>query len=305
MQVHDNHRRPLVSLRISVTGRCNVSCIYCHRDGIVRSDEEMSPENIENICRVASDLGVKKIRLSGGEPLIRDDIVEIVERIDSIGFRDISITTNGTLLEDLSVPLRDAGLDRVNVSFDTLNPETYRFITRKDYLERVKAGIEGAVMAGLDPVKINMVILRGVNHHEIWDMFEFCRQQGAVLQIIELLKTDSCPDNGVERYHCDITPIEAELAEMADRIMTRKFMQDRKKYFIGDGEVEVVRPMDNTRFCANCTRLRVTPYGKLKPCLLRNDNLVDTREALSSGDLEGLRELFLEAIRRRSPYYQS
>ncbi|MEM4196205.1 MAG: radical SAM protein, partial [Methanothermobacter sp.] len=85
MQVHDNHRRPLVSLRISVTGRCNVSCIYCHRDGIVRSDEEMSPEDIENICRVASDLGVKKIRLSGGEPLIRDDIVEIVERIDSIG----------------------------------------------------------------------------------------------------------------------------------------------------------------------------------------------------------------------------
>ncbi len=258
---------------------------------------------MKNICSVAADLGVKKIRLSGGEPLIRSDIVEIVEGINDVGFRDISITTNGTLLEEYSGPLKDAGLDRVNVSFDTLNPETYRFITKRDYLERVKSGIKSAVDAGLYPVKINMVVLRGVNHHEIWDMFDFCRENGAVLQLIELLKTDNCPDNGMDRYHCDMNRIEEKLSRMADEIRTRKFMQDRKKYYIGDGEVEVVRPMDNTRFCANCTRLRVTPDGKLKPCLLRNDNLVDTGEALRNNDTEMLRRLFLEAIGRRSPYY--
>ncbi|NLU04174.1 MAG: GTP 3',8-cyclase MoaA [Methanothermobacter sp.] len=303
MHVQDRHGRPVMSLRLSITGRCNVNCIYCHRDGMTSSRGELSAADIEKLCRVASDLGVGKIRLSGGEPLIRDDIVEIVERINNIGFRDISITTNGTLLEGYSTALSEAGLDSVNVSFDTLNPATYRFITRKDYLERVKSGISSAVDVGLDPVKINMVILRGVNHHEVWDMFEFCREKGAVLQIIELLKTESCHDDAVERYHCDITPIEAELAERADRIRTRKFMQDRKKYYIDGGEIEVVRPMDNTRFCANCTRLRVTPDGKLKPCLLRNDNLVDTRDALRENDTDLLRELFFEAIRRRSPYY--
>ncbi len=305
MHVEDNYRRPLLSLRISLTTRCNVNCFYCHRDGMVPSSREISASDVKNICRVAADLGVKKIRLSGGEPLIRRDIVEIVKGINDVGFRDISITTNGTLLEEYSYLLKEAGLDRVNVSFDTLKPETYKFITKKDYLERVKAGIKSAVDAGLHPVKINMVVLKDLNHHEIWDMFDFCRENGAVLQLIELLKTDNCPDRGIECYHFDMAPLEEKLSRIADKVMTRKFMQDRKKYYIEDGEIEVVRPMDNTKFCANCTRLRVTPDGKLKPCLLRNDNLVDTTEALRTNDTEMLRQLFLEAIRRRAPYYDN
>ncbi|HTX61689.1 MAG TPA: GTP 3',8-cyclase MoaA, partial [Methanobacterium sp.] len=190
-------------------------------------------------------------------------------------------------------------------SFDTLNPNTYRFITKSNYLDKVKNGIKKAVEVGLYPVKVNMVVMRGLNHEEVWDMFKFCRETGAILQIIELLKTESCPDTDFfDDYHYDIGIIEEELLEQATEVKTRPFMQDRKKYFLEGGEIEVVRPMDNTEFCKNCTRLRITPEGKLKPCLLRNDNLVDLIDPIRSGYSDDeLEKLFLEAIANREPYY--
>jgi GTP 3',8-cyclase len=265
----------------------------------------MTPLEIETIARVAKNVGIKKIRLSGGEPLIRDDISNIVSKLSSLGFQDVSLTTNGTLLEEHAQPLKDAGLNRVNVSFDTLNPETYQFITKSNYINQVKSGIRKAVAVGLYPVKVNMVVMRDLNHQEIWDMFIFCRDNGAVLQIIELLKTENCPDSDFfDDYHYDISIIEKELTERATDIKTRAFMQDRKKYFLEGGEIEVVRPMDNTEFCKNCTRLRITPEGKLKPCLLRNDNLIDLLEPIRRGDSDKkLEKLFFEAIVNREPYY--
>jgi GTP 3',8-cyclase len=301
----DNFQRPVLSLRISITNRCNIRCFYCHHDGVIPQEYEMTASEIETIARLAKNIGIKKIRLSGGEPLIRNDISNIVSRISSLGFQDVSLTTNGTLLEGYAQPLRDAGLNRVNVSFDTLKPETYHFITKSNYIEQVKRGIKKAVAVGLYPVKVNMVVMRNLNHQEIWDMFHFCKDNGAVLQIIELLKTENCPDSDFfDDYHYDISIIEDELTERATEIKTRAFMQDRKKYFLEGGEIEVVRPMDNTEFCKNCTRLRVTPEGKLKPCLLRNDNLIDLMEPIRRGDQdETLKELFLEAISKREPYY--
>ncbi|HTX61616.1 MAG TPA: radical SAM protein, partial [Methanobacterium sp.] len=115
----DNYQRPVLSLRISITNRCNINCFYCHHDGIIPQEYEMTPSEIERIARVAKNLGIKKIRLSGGEPLIRKDIIDIVSKISTLGFQDVSLTTNGTLLEEYSQKLKDAGLDRVNVSFDT------------------------------------------------------------------------------------------------------------------------------------------------------------------------------------------
>lgn len=301
----DNYQRPVLSIRISITNRCNINCFYCHHDGIIPQEYEMEPSEIERIARVARNLGIKKIRLSGGEPLIREDVINIVSRISALGFKDVSLTTNGTLLEEYSQKMKEAGLNRVNVSFDTLNPHTYRFITKSNYLERVKRGIKKAVEVGLYPVKVNMVIMRGLNHQEVWDMFQFCKENGAVLQIIELLKTESCPDTDFfDDYHYDIGIIEDQLMEKATEVKTRSFMQDRKKYFVEGGEIEVVRPMDNTEFCKNCTRLRITPNGKLKPCLLRNDNLVDLINPIRRGySDEELEELFLEAISKREPYY--
>lgn len=304
-KIKDPFKRPVISLRISITGRCNVNCLYCHHDGILPQAYEMTPEEIFQISRIARDIGIEKIRLSGGEPLIRPDIVEIVEKVSSLGFKDVSITTNGTLMERYADKLVEAGLNRVNVSLDTLNPETYRFITSQDYLESAKRGIKAAAQAGMDPVKVNMVVMKDINHEEIWDMFEFCKEHGAVLQLIELLKTESCPDTDfIDQYHYEMDALEDELAQAADEVKTRAFMQDRKKYFVDDGEIEIVKPMDNTQFCKNCTRLRITPDGKIKPCLLRNDNLVDIIQAIREGkSSEELKQIFIDAIDNREPFY--
>ena len=304
-KVKDNFKRPLISLRISITNRCNVNCFYCHHDGIVAQNYEMTAEEMERICKVAKSLGIEKIRLSGGEPLVRDDIVDIVSRIASLGFRDISLTTNGVLLSRYAKDLFKAGLNRVNVSFDTLNPETYRFITKRDYMELARDGIRSAVEAGLNPVKVNMVVMKGINSSEIWDMFQFCRENGVVLQLIELLKTENCEESEIlNEYHYDMEDLEEELTELSTKVKKRNFMQDRKKYFIEGGEIEVVRPMDNTEFCKNCTRLRITPDGRIKPCLLRNDNLVDLIEPMRRGySDEELKKVFLKAINKREPFY--
>ena len=271
----DKYERPILSLRITITNRCNENCIYCHHDGMVSSKDEMTPDEIHTICKVAKKIGVRKIRLSGGDPLVRKDIVEIVEKIASLDFKDISLTTNGVLLGKYAKDLKDAGLDRINVSLDTLNPETYEFVTKRNYLDKAKEGILKAVEVGLYPVKINMVIMKDINQDEVKDMFEFCKKNNMVLQLI------------------------------ADDVRERKFMQGRKKYYINDGEIEIVRPVDNSSFCASCSRLRVTPDGKIKPCLLRNDNLVELISHIRNGESEEkLEEIFISGINKREPFNQ-
>ena len=190
--VKDKFERPILSLRITITNRCNENCIYCHHDGIVSSKEEMTPDELYTISKIAKKIGVKRMRLSGGDPLVRKDIVEIVEKIASLDFKDISLTTNGVLLEKYAQGLKDAGLDRVNVSLDTLNRDTYKYVTNMDYLNQAKAGILKAIEVGLYPVKINMVIMKDINEHEIKDMFEFCKEHGIILQLIELIESENC-----------------------------------------------------------------------------------------------------------------
>ncbi len=305
-KVKDDYERPIISLRISITNRCNVNCIYCHHDGMLDSSSEMTPDEIYEICRIAKLIGVEKIRLSGGEPLVRPDIVEIVEKVASLDFRDISITTNGIFLDKYAQNLRDAGLDRINVSLDTLNPETYKNIVGKNVLERVKSGIIKSCEVGMYPVKINMVVMNNINHNDIDEMFEFTKEHGVILQLIEIIESDSCDDNDFNsKYHYKLDEYEKHLAEIADEIRVRKFMQDRKKYFIDGGEIEVVHPVDNTDFCKNCTRLRITPEGKIKPCLLRNDNLVPLVEFIREGASdEELVDIFLNGIHNREPFYK-
>lgn len=301
----DKFQRPIKSIRISLTNRCNIKCFYCHHDGIMPQSYEMTPLEIERIAKISRELGIGKIRLSGGEPLVREDIVEIVYRIAKIKFHDIALTTNGVLLADYSEELVDAGLNRVNISLDTLNPETYRFITQKNYLNKVKKGIKKAVEVNLNPIKVNMVLMKGINDEEIWDMFRFCKDNGVVLQLIELLKTENNENTEFfDNYYYNMDELEDKLDKISVKVKKRPFMQDRKKYFLQGGEVELVKPMDNTKFCKNCTRLRVTPDGKVKPCLLRNDNLVDIIKPIHEGysDFE-LKKLFIRAVNSRRPYY--
>ena len=264
----------------------------------------MTADEVYKICRIAKRIGVRKIRLSGGEPLLKKDIVETVEKIASLDFVDISMTTNGILLGKYAQDLKDAGLDRVNVSLDTLDRETYEFITRKDYLEDAKNGILKAVEVGLYPVKINMVIMKDINQNEIDDMFDFCKKNDIVLQLIELIESENCDEDKFSAdYHYSLDDIESELADIADNVREREFMQGRKKYYIDGGEIEVVKPVDNSKFCAKCSRLRITPDGKIKPCLLRNDNLVEmishVRNGASDDELE---EIFINGINKREPF---
>jgi cyclic pyranopterin phosphate synthase len=207
---------------------------------------------------------------------------------------DISLTTNGIFLADQAEGLAKAGLDRVNVSLDSLHPQTYRAITgcREGDLEKVLAGIDAAKAAKLAPIKLNVVVLKE-NEAEIADLIDFCRERDLILQLIELLDLRGLGLSG------DIDAIERRLAVRADSIRTRE-MHRRKKYFLEGAEVEVVRPMDNTEFCASCTRLRVTSDGRIKPCLLRSDNLVD----IGTCDCERIKELLQEANARREPYFK-
>ena len=302
--VKDKYERPILSLRITITNRCNENCIYCHHDGMVSSKDEMTPDEIHTICKIAKKIGVNKIRLSGGDPLVRKDIVEIVEKIGSLDFKDISLTTNGVLLEKYAEDLKEAGLDRVNVSLDTLNRDTYKFVTKMDYLDKAKAGILKAVEVGLYPVKINMVVMKDINTDEVKDMFNFCKEHGIILQLIELIESENCDDDKFSAdYHYPLDSIENKFADIADKVRERKFMQGRKKYYINDGEIEIVRPVDNSSFCANCSRLRITPDGKIKPCLLRNDNLVELISHVRNGESdEELEEIFLNGINKREPF---
>ena len=290
----DSFGRTVTSLRISITNRCNYDCIYCHHEGNTNSSGEMSVETISNIVHAASTMGVDKVKFSGGEPLLRKDFEDILSSLPKL--RDVSATTNGTLLKGRAQDLKDAGLDRVNVSLDSLDPNNYKFITNStpDMLNGVLDGIHSAVDAGLTPVKLNMVLLKGVNDNEIYGMLDFTRKYDGqvILQLIELMDF-----NDVSQYQIDANSVEKDLTLRADEIRVRT-MHRRKKYIIDGAEVELVRPVDNSEFCANCNRLRVTADGKLKPCLLVNDNLVD----VNGMSLEKMPQMLKLAASQRVPY---
>jgi cyclic pyranopterin phosphate synthase len=287
----DPYGRKVTGLRIALTPRCNLRCIYCHHEGEVKPNGEISDEMVISVARAAAHLGVRSLKFTGGEPLLRSNLSSLMSKMPRD--LDISLTTNGIFLADHAEGLAKAGLDRVNVSLDSVRPEVYRAITRgrEGDLEKVLAGIDAAIAAGLGPIKLNVVVLKQ-NEAEISDLIDFCRDKGLILQLIELLDLRHQGISG------DIDAIERGLATQADSVRTRE-MHRRKKYFLDGAEVEVVRPMDNTEFCANCTRLRVTSDGKIKPCLLRSDNLVE----IGTCDCERIEELLQEANARREPYF--
>ncbi len=300
--MRDKFGRPVSGLRISVTEDCNLNCFYCHREGCPASSREMTAEEMGKIVELATEFGVQKIKLTGGEPLLRDDIVEIVTAVTASKVKEVSMTTNGALLAGLARELAEAGLNRVNISLDTLDPDKFSKITGNGSLRDVLAGVEAALEAGLKPVKLNMVLLAGVNEHEVGRMISYASEHGIILQLIELLDTNG---GDFAKYHCSLDNIERELQARATAVRTRRSMQARKKYILPEGEVEVVRPMHNTEFCTHCTRLRLTPDGRLKPCLMRNDNLVDLLPHIRTGALGGARKAFVEAIARREPYFKA
>lgn len=292
MVLKDAFDRPVTNIRISITKQCNLSCIYCHREGERSPRDQLSLEEIAEILRVSAVFGIRSVKFTGGEPLLRPDLTDIIRAVPA--GMECSLTTNGTLLAGMAQDLRKAGMKRVNVSLDSLDPETYKKITGIDKLSDVLEGIDAALEAGLTPIKLNMVMLEGINDHEMDDFLSYVRgNRNLILQLIELMDFNSC------EHHNDLTGLEAMLASKSKQIVTRR-MHHRKKYCLDGAEVEVVRPVHNTEFCAFCNRLRVTSDGKLKPCLMRTDNHIDIRGKKG----KELEDLFVKAVAERVPYYR-
>ncbi len=306
MVLIDSFGRPLLNLRISITSRCNLRCNYCHKEGeeeyLAETTKEMTAGEIVRIAKVAVSLGISRIKITGGEPLMRKDLPQIIKEISSIeNVRDLSMTTNGTLLSFTAQQLYSNGLKRVNIGLPSLDAETYNKLTDGKVEDALK-GIRAAVKTGFQPVKLNIVILNNINAQAVSEMIDFAGQNGVILQLIEL-----DPINVKKEYyaihHKSMDEYEEALKDKALKVETRRFMHNRHIYHLPKATVEVVRPIENTEFCTHCTRLRITSDGKLKPCLMRNDNTVNLLAALRNGENdEELRTIFKTANQRRKPY---
>lgn len=296
----DAHGRPPVdNLRVSLTSACDLRCTFCHQEGMAACGRSMTTQEVVTICKTAARVGVRYLKFTGGEPLLRPDVVEIV-RATSSWFEDASLVTNGRRLEMLAKPLKLAGLTRVNVSLHTLDPARYERLTGGSIHPALR-GIAAAVRAGFEPVKVNVVVTP-MNAHEIDDLIQWSVREQVQLQLIEIHAPPGSPEHILEqRVPLDL--IETRLRSVASRV-EKSHMHDRARYVLDGTTVEVTRPEGSASFCSSCTRLRLTHDGYLKPCLMRADNQVDIIGPMRDGaGEEDLAKLFREAASRRTPYW--
>lgn len=319
MPIIDRFGRPVTGVRISLmpSSRCNFSCVFCHREGVYENPEKlMTAEEIERVVRVLTRFGVDSVKLTGGEPMLRPDVLEVVERLGGLGLRDLSMTTNGTRLPGLARELRERGLRRVNISLHSVDPRKFCWITGHDEkagarrFQYVVNAVRAALEAGLKPVKLNVVVMKGVNEDEVDGLIGFARELGGgedlILQLIELVPEGSASNpEFFNRYFYSLRDVEKRLEKEAVKVVTRR-LHMRRQYLLPNGVwVELVRPANNHVFCMNDNRIRITHDGKFKPCLMRDDNHVDFLTAMRRGaDDEEIGRLFLEAVRAREPYWK-
>lgn len=309
----DSHGRVIDYLRISLTDRCNFRCIYCMpEDGIsqMSHDEILRIEEIEDLVRIAAGIGIKSVRLTGGEPLVRKGVVGLVDAITKIdGIENVSMTTNGVLLPRMAADLKAAGLSRVNISLDTLDAEQFRMVTRCGNLDDALAGIEAALAVGLNPVKVNAVTVRSLNQ----DFLAFAKlsiSRPLHVRFIEYMPVgESSGSDGCGWGKKDVIPSEelfgiineqarAEgLGQLVDAGSGKPLGWGPARYFQfpgAQGTVGFISPLSR-HFCSQCNRLRLTADGKIRPCLF-SDEEYDVRDALRSGGEEAVRAVLFEAL---------
>ena len=273
----DTFKRPLRDLRVSVTDRCNFRCVYCMPKEVFGKDFQFLPraeilsfEEIERLVRVFVGLGVKKVRLTGGEPLVRRNIERLVEMLAKVSDLDLTLTTNGSLLAGKARALRDAGLKRVTVSLDSLDDEVFKSMNDVDFpVARVLEGMDAAEAAGLAPLKVNMVVKRGLNENSIVPMARYFRGTGRILRFIEYMDVGSSNGwrlNDVVSAREIITTIDRELPlEPIEKNYVGE-VAERWRYRDGSGEIGVIASVTQA-FCADCTRARLSADGSLYTCL--------------------------------------
>lgn len=260
----DNYGRDITYLRVSVTKRCNLNCIYCGKDFCAKKEHEMSADEIYKAVKAFADCGIKKVRFTGGEPLVRDDICNIIEKVSAInGISAISLTTNGVLLKKYALSLKQAGLQSVNISLDTLERETYKKITGADALESVIEGIQAAQSAGLYPIKINAVLIKDINSDEAGKLINLAENNEIDVRFIELMPF-SASGNDQEKIITGGSLLKRfpELAPLPENSSTAVYYsRDGWK-----GRIGFINPISH-KFCAECNRIRLLSDGKVKPCL--------------------------------------
>lgn len=297
----DRFGRKHTYLRISVTDRCNLRCLYCMpEEGMKFMDQDrlLSYEEIAEVAEAAAERGIRKLRITGGEPLVRPDLDQLIARLAAIkGIEEIALTTNGLLLASQARKLKEAGLNRVNISLDTLDPARFQFISRRGNLEKVLEGIRAAAEAGLDPIKLNCVLLKGINEDEIAAFLRMSIQHPLHIRFIEYMPIGH-DDAGWRNHYLPLgrvleTAREAgyELEEGADA-PEGSGPSENWRIRGAAGTFGLIHPVSN-HFCKNCNRLRLTADGNIKPCLYWMDEL-NVRPAL--GSKEALHALFDRAM---------
>ncbi len=291
MRLTDTYQRKINYLRLSVTDRCNMRCVYCMpEEGVdkLQHTDILSYEQFLTIARAAVSLGIEKIRVTGGEPLLRKGLVDFLDQLSNLdGLRRLVLTTNGVRLAEMAGDLKSAGVQRLNISLDSLRPERFAQLTRRDLLAEVLAGIDAAEQVGL-PYKINMVVMRGLNDDEIFDFAALTQQRDCTVRFIEYMPTLK-DDN----WRALVVPGEEILQRLVDRLALQPFKRGAlagpAREFTIDGaagRIGVIAPLSG-HFCDNCNRIRITATGQVRTCLF-SDCESDLKPLLAEGSLETL-----------------
>lgn len=298
--IKDKFGRDIKYLRVSVTDRCNFKCKYCMPTGkfehICHSDI-MSYEKLLFAISVFAELGVRKVRVTGGEPLVRKKIGSFLRQVSDVkGLEEVTLTTNGALLENFLDDIKNAGIKRINVSLDSLRPDRYKDITGGFDIEKIIDGIKSAQRAGIGPVKTNMVVIKGYNSDEILDFCEFSAENRIITRFIEFMPVGNFSEWKEDNimYGSEILEVIKSKYEVKE-IKKQKLGGPAKNYELSNGAmIGIITPISN-HFCSDCDKLRLTSDGKLRPCLL-SDKEVDLNPALEKGDRQALKEAIKEGL---------
>ena len=301
--MYDNHNREINYLRVSVTDRCNLRCIYCMpKEGLspLGHKDILSYEEILRIVTIAVKTGIVKVRLTGGEPLVRRGLVEFISSLNKIeGLKDITLTTNGILLENYAEPLFQAGVRRINISLDSLNVQKYRSITRRGDLLSVIRGIKKAESVGFSPIKINVVAIKGFNDDEILDFAKLTAHKPYQIRFIEYMPIgDAASENGYEYLSNDTVKEILNNFSPLERTDGQRGKADgpAQVYRMEEavGEIGLISSMSH-QFCDSCNRLRLTADGHLRVCLLSDDE-ADLKSMLRSGCSDADLEVLIKKV---------
>ena len=284
----DRYQRPIDYLRVSITDRCDLRCIYCTPLGgapKLAHDDILTYEEFLHLIQVSMDLGITKVRLTGGEPLVRKGVTDFCRRLAGLpGLQSLSLTTNGVMLEELAQDLYSAGIRRINISLDTLQPQKFLHITRRDEFDRVWRGIQAAEHAGFDPIKINVVVMRGINDDEILDLAKLTLQRPYHIRFIEFMSINGDSQWVLQHYVSSDEILEKLLTVAPLEPIVSQHTNGPARHFRwpdAKGVVGIISPISH-HFCPSCNRIRLTADGKLRNCLF-SDQEVDIKSPLRQG----------------------